>query len=165
LNLANQLLMCLFKNLTFNLTTSPEDLIESIMTMQWKFMLNWRRMVWTLKCLWILGRCTTRHSLSQEWEDMTWFNNTWTCSNTSKTIWMKTSQTNNMLPTSCMLLNRLDKLSIQSTMMVNFQTLPTLTHLKNIQLLGPMLKFEQTDEIQKWQTKIWKLFLDKNLIN
>ena len=116
-------------------------------------MLNWRKMDWTQDSSSILGSSMTKHSRSQELEDMTSCNNIWTYSNISKITWTKTSLTDNISSTSSKLPSKHKKLSIPSTMMENSLTQLDLIHKKSIQLHGLMLRSEPTDAIEDIITK------------
>jgi hypothetical protein len=87
----SQLSMFQRDNFILNLITSQDPSISSITTTPSKSTMNLRRMDLTQECLLPHGSCTINHSLSQELEDTTWFNNIWTYSNTSKTTLTRTS--------------------------------------------------------------------------
>ena len=81
-------------------------------------------------------------SLSQESDDLTSSNNTWTSFNISKTTLTKTSQTNRLLRTSSKLLKLRIQILPQNITMENLWTQPLSIQLLIIQLLGLMSSSE-----------------------
>jgi len=98
--IVNQQLMFLKNNWISNSTTFQEILIRSITKKPCKSMVSSKNKVLTPRLQSTHGNSTTRHSPSQELEDMKLSKSTWTYLSTSKIILTRTSLTSSHLKTS-----------------------------------------------------------------
>jgi len=98
--IVNQQLMFLKNNWISNSTTFQEILIRSITKKPCKSMVSSKNKVLTPRLQSTHGNSTTRHSPSQELEDMKLSKSTWTYLSTSKIILIRTSLTSSHLKTS-----------------------------------------------------------------
>merc|ERR1712059_14140 len=101
----------------------------------------------TQRSTYIPGNSMIAPSLSQELEDTTLFNNTWTCSSTSRITLMRTSPTDKLLPTSSRS-PRMPKLpSTTSITMVNSLIQLDSTHKRSTRPPGPTSSSESHEDV------------------